>query len=196
MPIIKVILFDLGNVVLDLDIEGSFQKLGIQEDWQYFSKHPLHLAFEKGMMSEEDFIAKVIAGFGLKLSDNEFVSAWNSMIRGTLTGIVPLLDSIPPHIQVHALTNTNSLHMSHYLQFPGFERFDGFFASHKMACRKPEEEIYSRVMEQLGLLPEEILFFDDLEENIQVAKQMGFHAYRVFRSPEEIQKILKTHIEV
>jgi len=43
-----------------------------------------------------------------------------------------------------------------------------------MGCRKPEKEIFLKVLEMTGANPEESLFIDDVEANVIQAKKLGF----------------------
>ena len=54
--------------------------------------------------------------------------------------------------------------------------------------RKPEKESFLEVCSQLDVHPEKILFFDDTEENIIAANDLGMHAVKV----DSIQDISET----
>ena len=54
--------------------------------------------------------------------------------------------------------------------------------------RKPEKESFLEVCSQIDVLPEKILFFDDTEENIIAANDLGMHAVKV----DSIQDINET----
>ena len=45
-----------------------------------------------------------------------------------------------------------------------------------MHVQKPDPAIFDRVTEQLGCAPEEIIFFDDSEENCRTAAERGWNA--------------------
>ena len=54
--------------------------------------------------------------------------------------------------------------------------------------RKPEKESFLEVCSQMDELPEKILFFDDTEENIVAANDLGMRAVKV----DSIQNINET----
>ncbi len=54
--------------------------------------------------------------------------------------------------------------------------FDGAFFSCDLGATKDDLDFYRQAIEQLGLQPEEILFWDDEEENIETAKKAGVDA--------------------
>ena len=49
-------------------------------------------------------------------------------------------------------------------------------ARHLLGLLKPGVEIYRAFERQTGFGPGEILFFDDLAENVQAARAVGWHA--------------------
>jgi HAD superfamily hydrolase (TIGR01509 family) len=52
------------------------------------------------------------------------------------------------------------------------------FASHELGLRKPDQQIYSRVEAKLGAIarPDEIVFFDDLADNVAAAAERAWRA--------------------
>ena len=55
--------------------------------------------------------------------------------------------------------------------------------------RKPEARAYLRVAEAIGVAPREILFFDDLEENVAASRAVGYQAVQV-RGPRDILDVI------
>lgn len=52
--------------------------------------------------------------------------------------------------------------------------------------RKPEEEIYYKLLEKLKVSPGEVIFLDDLGSNLKAAKTLGFQTIKVMRSQDEV----------
>ncbi|MGN0506161.1 MAG: HAD family hydrolase [Lachnospiraceae bacterium] len=71
---------------------------------------------------------------------------------------------------------------------------DGAVISYEVKHIKPEPEIYTELFQKYGLKPEECVFFDDREENIEAACTLGMHGI-VFTSREkagrELEKLLE-----
>ncbi len=65
--------------------------------------------------------------------------------------------------------------------------FDGGFFSGYLGCDKEDKNFYQSVLKKLKLKPEEILFIDDEEENVEVARKMGLKAvfYQQFSDLEK-----------
>ena len=88
------------------------------------------------------------------------------------------------------LSNINELHeieidkrLKRELDIVDFRSnyFDKVYYSHLIGMRKPDAEIYSFVHGDLGVTPSDILFIDDLESNIEAAKEAGWNG--VVHSP-------------
>ena len=57
--------------------------------------------------------------------------------------------------------------------------FDGTVTSFEEKCIKPDAEIFERVVSKLGIQPEETLFFDDSQANVDAAAALGFNIMHV-----------------
>lgn len=72
--------------------------------------------------------------------------------------------------------------------------FTPVFLSYEEKIRKPYPEIYDRVVNRLGVRPEEIIFIDNLAGNLAPAKKLGMHVIHATTTStvtEELRKILK-----
>lgn len=74
-----------------------------------------------------------------------------------------------------------------------FRYFEGQIISAHEKLIKPEKEIYRILIDRFQAYPEDTLFIDDLKENVDAARQLGFHTVH-FADKEkgyrEINKIL------
>jgi putative hydrolase of the HAD superfamily len=77
--------------------------------------------------------------------------------------------------RVVVLSNTNRLHTEYWPeQYPQVaEAADKIYLSQEMGTRKPEAEIYLKVLETEGFSPQETVFFDDNADNIKGAEALG-----------------------
>jgi HAD superfamily hydrolase (TIGR01509 family) len=94
---------------------------------------------------------------------------------------------------LYLLSNTNCLHVEGlFRDYPIFECYSGATYSHVVRASKPHAAIYEIACRTHGLVPAETFFIDDLAENIETAKSLGFqtHQYRLDRH-EELLAALK-----
>ena len=62
--------------------------------------------------------------------------------------------------------------------FSWISYFDCMVFSYERRLAKPEAAIYERCIEELGTSPDQTLFFDDRDVNVQAAQNLGIHAIR------------------
>jgi putative hydrolase of the HAD superfamily len=89
-------------------------------------------------------------------------------------------------------SNTNASHKETWTHlYPEVvHAFDSIFASHELGLRKPEPQAFARIAALIGTRPADILFFDDLPENVEAAKDCGFQAV-LARSPSDVRDALE-----
>jgi putative hydrolase of the HAD superfamily len=71
-----------------------------------------------------------------------------------------------------------------------FELFWGKVYSSRIGSIKPEPEIYTYLLSTFGLEPEQTVFIDDIQENVEGAREVGMKAIR-FTSAEECSQALQ-----
>lgn len=58
----------------------------------------------------------------------------------------------------------------------GLSNYDYVFLSFELSCRKPEEEIFSKVQDSIPFDKKDVLFIDDKDINVEAAKEFGWNA--------------------
>ena len=69
-------------------------------------------------------------------------------------------------------------------KYPFFKKARGYVVSAYEKCVKPEERIYRILLDRYGLKPEESVFIDDFDVNVQGALAVGMNSF-VFKNPED-----------
>jgi putative hydrolase of the HAD superfamily len=75
---------------------------------------------------------------------------------------------------------------------PVDEIFETVIDSGFVGYRKPERQIYEITLERLGLPASACLFVDDLEVNIEAARELGFHAVHYREADQAIAEVRAT----
>ena len=184
---IKNIIFDLGNVLLDVDPELTsiaFKKLGInspETTYKLATDSGLFIDLELGKISEKEFRNKLREFADSNINDNQIDIAWNAMLLDIPENRLNLLLKLANSYKLYLLSNTNQIHYKVFSnQYAGIfdvERssiFTKTYYSHILNLRKPEEEIFIHLIENAKINPNETLFIDDLKNNISTAKKLGF----------------------
>ena len=189
---IKNLLFDLGGVIMDirrLNCVASFERLGMKDAdnflGEYSQKGPF-LQLEEGAISEEQFrdaVRQFIAG---EVTDEQIDSAFCDFLVGIPKYRLEQLRQLKKSYNIYMLSNTNSImwrsRIAEDFRQEGLERedyFDGIVTSFEARSIKPDTKIFHTVVEKLGINPDETLFLDDSQKNLDAAAQLGFHTLLV-----------------
>ncbi|MCB0665453.1 MAG: HAD family phosphatase [Saprospiraceae bacterium] len=192
---LKNLIFDLGNVIIDLDFRASEDRLlelanvsfvkPSEEDLQVF------IDFECGHIPEAVFLNYLIRRSGGKAQAVDLIRAWTAMLARIPYQRLAMLQSLRRQYQVFILSNTNETHIrwvdGHLKEKFKINRLadlvDRAFYSHDLKTRKPEPDIYLKMLKLANIKPEQSLFFDDHAPNIEAAQKVGIQGHIV--SPQD-----------
>jgi putative hydrolase of the HAD superfamily len=94
-------------------------------------------------------------------------------------------------IKTGLLSNMHPAMISHLREnFDWLDLFDFKTFSAEVRLIKPDAAIYEHTLRGLGVKPEETLFVDDREINVQAARELGIRAVR-FQSIEQLREELE-----
>jgi epoxide hydrolase-like predicted phosphatase len=196
---IKSVIFDIGRVVLPIDWDRVVETLGLTRDAGHRLAHLVSTghhydSYERGDISTEEFFLGFEREYGLSHHPEKLKEAWLALLLPPFPGLGAVLKSLKNRAEVYALSNTNEAHYDHFSKkFEIFEHFHQLFASHHLQARKPEPQIYQSVLIRIQRQPHEVLFLDDLQVNIDAARDLGMNAERVENSVEQIKQALQAH---
>ena len=92
---------------------------------------------------------------------------------------------------LYLLSNYSSVLFEKHVGRADFHRdLDGRIVSFEVHTIKPDPDIYQTLFSEYGLKPEECLYFDDLQENVDASRLQGMDARRV-ASEKELLKLLE-----
>lgn len=193
--IFKNIIFDLGNVLIDLNVKLTVNSFGSGISAFYHSKMNPNFVktahkFERGQISASEFRKTVSDIYNLNLSDFDFDNSWNAMILFMPDYRIKFLEKIKNKYRIFVLSNINDIHYNHLIKSDYWkpELFEKVYFSHLIGMRKPEPEIYLKVLNENNLTANETIFVDDNLENIEAAKKLGVHSIQI---KNEVVDILK-----
>jgi putative hydrolase of the HAD superfamily len=192
MKHIKNLVFDLGGVIMDLDVPKTieaFKALGIDNivnNTGHAYQHSFFYEFEIGAISEAQFLKALNNLSNQSLQEDQIVHAWNEMILAMPKDRIAFLKSLQPNYKLFLLSNTNSIHQKKYLdafkkehQTPFHQLFEKAYYSHEVGIRKPNEEIFQFILEDSNLKAAETLFIDDSFSNLEGAQKAGIQTFHV-----------------
>ena len=187
----KVIIFDLGAVILNINYQNTideFTKLGVKNASSFYSKKvqtDLFNQIETGKITAEKFLTEL-----QKETNNATISqvkyAWNSMLLDLPNERLELIKALKSKYRIYLLSNTNNIHIDAFKKQLGNAKwedfcnlFDKMYLSHEVGLRKPNAEIFKHILTEQKLKAEEVFFIDDSPQHIEGAKKLGIKTHHL-----------------
>lgn len=192
-PNIDFFIFDLGNVIIDIDYDFSINELKKilpahkHELTAQFFPSQFHKDYEKGDINSDEFRNEVRRLYDEDWTDSQIDRVWNSLLRTIPQERIDLVRRLKSEYGTGILSNTNAIHiekMAEILQDQNGESSvyslcHSVFLSHEMGLAKPDIAIYEAVLDEIKIPGEKVLFFDDLAANVEGAKKAGMQSYQI-----------------
>ncbi len=193
----KVVVFDLGKVLLDFDYSIAAHRIAersgtdVNEARFFIDQSPLLHRYETGLLTTREFFGEIRKLSGFSGTVDEFAEFFGDIFA-----------PIAPMIELHAVlrqsgiptyifSNTNDLAISHIRRrFSFFANFDGYVLSYEHGSMKPDTKLYELVERETHRQGAEIVYLDDRSENVEAGAKRGWHAI-LHESPEKSRETLK-----
>lgn len=208
----KVIVFDLGDVLVELNWKEPLALLGLGHlnladvFHRILTSHEgSYDLFERGLIEEEEFFVRFKKELSIPNDITEIRKVWHRLIVGPVKGIEEVLNQIEDKYPLYILSNIPE-NVYQYLGldsntplYPFFERFKKIYTSFHFQARKPEQDIYRKTFEDLkrfhpSLQPSDVVFIDDRQDNADGATKFGFLGNRsIPANSKDVARILKLH---
>ena len=197
---IKNIVFDLGNVLINFRPSEFFDKKNYPENIKatilsdiFFSKEWAML--DNGEISTTEAIDAIALKSSLKKEEIAHIFNLRAELMFPLDTNVKLLPELKKRgFRLYFLSNFPiDLFEEFKAGYYFFKYFDGGIISSEVKFSKPDSRIYEILLEKYSLIPEECLYIDDLEINVKAAEFAGMKGLVTFGSPEisnELEKAL------
>lgn len=182
----KAIIFDMGGVLVDLDIEGCKDTFRRELDYQNIDKiiDPCHQKgiwgdLEEGVLSAEEFRKTVLAESHPGATDKDVDEAMSKILVGIAPYKADLLRKMKEGYDLYMLSNNNAICLPYSSAMfteagvPLATTFIRCFMSFEMKALKPSADFYKRVMAEIGRPSDELLFIDDSQVNVDAAIAAG-----------------------
>jgi FMN phosphatase YigB (HAD superfamily) len=187
MKSINALLFDLGNVLLPIDLSLTYQafsqlstSFSSEEIQSKINNEGLWLGYEAGLLTDEEFRDLLREKLNLDCSNVEFDHAFCALLLDFPANVYSLLYELTSNFDLYLLSNTSVIHSRIFLNNhlgPKGENLFGLFKkahfSYEMGLVKPNPLIYQQVLKENNLKAEEVVFFDDNTANIESASTLG-----------------------
>jgi putative hydrolase of the HAD superfamily len=195
---IKVVLFDTDGVL----VNGEMFSVHLERDYGISTattKKFFEGPFKKCLIGESDIkeiLPPYLKEWGWNGDVEGFLMYWFRSEHDIDSQLIKTVSELRSKgIKCYIATNQEKYRTEYLLKKMGFEKeFDGIFSSSHIGHKKPSSEFFTKMLEELGnTKPQEILFWDDKEENILAAKEFGLKAEK-YNSFEEFSKKIKGYL--
>ena len=185
----RAVIFDMGGVLVDLDIDGCKTAFKRILDYQKIDEiiDPCHQKgiwgdLEEGVLSADEFRKIVLSGSRPGAVPQEVDEAMSYILVGIEPYKVELLRKMAESYDLYMLSNNNEISIKRSSKMfadagiPMEKIFRKCFLSYQMKALKPSATFYKRVMEEIGRPSDELLFIDDSQKNVDGAIAAGLPA--------------------
>lgn len=191
MKDIKNVIFDLGGVLVDLDLDrciAAFRELGMPRVADLISPYyPAEMIgrLEKGEISFHEACNQMRRLDGRPdVTDPEIAAAYGAFLVDIPVAKLRQIDRLrQAGIRTYVLSNNNPASMEVIRgEFTADGRtmddyFDKIYLSYELKELKPSEAIFRKVIADSGIVPSETLFIDDGQKNVDAAQALGLAVY-------------------
>jgi len=192
-PEIENVIFDLGGVILDLEVSKTMDAFGklagvpasvIRES---VTKSPFFNDYEKGLLTDAEFRNRIRELLKKEVTDWQIDKAWNAMLGALPRARLTLLEELGKKHGLYLLSNTNNIHLQFFNEIvrsvSWHARLEPFsindYYSHLLKMRKPDAAIFEHVLRQNELNPSRTLFLDDNPDNLAGAQKAGIKTIHI-----------------
>ncbi len=197
---IKNIIFDVGDVLLEYRWKDMLKDYGLPDDEAYkvgnlmFNDNLWH-EFDLANMTRDEIVGQYLKNY----PDYAEVMQW-FMTHGELMHVKR--EDVWEKAQklkekgygIYILSNySQELFEKHTKDAPFISLADGVVVSYQIHITKPDEKIYRYLLDKYNLKAEECIFFDNREENTEAARKLGIEAITVTSKEfllDELDKLL------
>ena len=198
------IVFDLGGVVVNLDIEGVQEELARRSATdrtviESFTRtrdasglspdEKLH----RGLLEIEEYVSLMNQVLTRRLKPEEMIDLRLQVIQGEDEEVLEIIRALSLSRKVACFSNTHAIHWNHMLaNYRSLRLFHRRIASHLIRAAKPEPEAFAIVSRELNATPAGCLLIDDALVNVEAARAFGWHAIH-FRTAAGLRADLQTY---
>lgn len=192
---IDTIIFDFGGVLVDWNPRYLYRDYFVDDEkTEWFLSNictdEWNIEQDRGRLLSEatELLIKEFPDYQKEIE--MYYGRWEAMLKDAIPGTVEILYELKGKYKMYGLTNWSAETFPVALKrFEFFEVFDGILVSGEEKLIKPDVKIFELMMSRFGLKPENSLFIDDNERNVEASKKFGITTIH-YENPEDLRKEL------
>jgi putative hydrolase of the HAD superfamily len=185
---IQWVVFDLGGVVVKLNIDGALEELARRSDTDknliksfLGARDESNLSpnekLQLGLLEIDEYVALLNRALSRRLTREEIIDLRLQVIQGEDEDVLEIIRVLSGQRKVACFSNTTAIHWDHMLaNYQSFRFFHRAVASHLIHVAKPDPKAFAIACRELEAEPDECLFIDDALANAEAARAAGWQA--------------------
>ena len=194
----KLILFDWGNIVESHTTGYTWYDAfnDLLKSCGYTKKNNIFVSLDKYKLTSiptihffENVYNDIVREYDLKTTFLEFTKLYEEIFDKIdyYKEVSEYEKSLKDKCYIGIFSNLTIFDKKRLNKQVDLSQYDYVFLSYELGCRKPDKEIYKKVNNQIPFNPEDILFIDDRQDNIDMAKEFGWNTLKA--TGLELEKI-------
>ncbi len=194
-----VIALDSGKVLIDYDYSILINRLselsGRRIESGSLSKmEEINASMQRGKLAWAQAIKILNRSLCISVSEKEWIDLYNGVLTHEIVRMREVLSDLKKTYRLVALSNTDEIHWSYLLKtFPIYALLDGWIVSHQEKVVKPGSAIYRIFMKRYCNNGFPAFFTDDMPENVEMARKLGWRAEIFVDAEHFIEHIKSIH---
>lgn len=199
---IKNIIFDIGNVILDfypLNYLLKFYNENIAQDlYLIIFKSKEWTLLDMGEITEKEATHYLVNKYPMyKKEIKEVMNNWHQILVPNYNNVEIINKLKFSGYKLYLLSNFPKEAFEHMLiKYPFFTIFDGMTISYNVHLTKPDIKIYKFILDKYNLFPRETLFIDDLYENVTSAKALNINTIQYINNSKLLSDFKSLNIKL
>jgi len=191
----RLLLFDLGNVLVRFEPERFSRMLGLST-----SRGQIHYEsgireltnrYESGKSTSQEYFTNLRASLNNRFEISLLQSAFLSVLTDPIPGMENLVRRATSLLPAALVSNTNEFHFSSvFPRVPALAYLPKRYLSYEVGAIKPSAEFYQHIIRHEDVKPSAMLFIDDVAANIAAAEAVGMAGFQ-FDGAERLEAYLK-----
>lgn len=193
--VVKNIIFDLSEVIYYgyYGVENEIEKSGIHKKvFLERKQETLDFFFDtmRGKYSEDDYFEMFLKDTNWNVSVNDLKKYFRNNIKKPVKGTKEIIQKLKRKYKLILLSDYLKEWREYLESFDELPMFDYKFFSYQYRKLKQDNGTFQLILDKLKIKPEETLFIDDNEKNVQCAEKIGIKGI-IFIDSEQLKKELR-----
>jgi len=195
---IKAVIFDLNGIFL------QSEKLSDRFERDFGISNEIFLTKLKEIMNDVrkpnadsafSYWEPIFKEWNIQLNENEF---WDYWFKGEIQSdkIIKYANDLKQkRIKIFILSNNFKERANFYGHYPWMhDTIDRAYFSWQTGFVKPEIRAWELILSENNLRPDECIYFDDQQKNLDSANSLGIKSY-LFTNEEELENIINNELK-